>query len=84
MDIVSTIVSATSLLCILVISVRLFTLYKKRKNISWDVKQGVRCYSCKTDMIEDLGLDELKKFDKLIQIHDEYSKNPKSTFCPLW
>jgi hypothetical protein len=76
MDIVSTIVSAISLLCVLVISVKLFTLYKKRKNISWDVKQGVRCYSCKTDMIEDLGLDELKKFDKLIQIHDKYSSDP--------
>ncbi len=78
MDIVSAIVSIISLLCILVASVRLITLYRKRKNISWDVKQGVRCYSCKTDMIEDLGLDEVKKFEKLMEIHERFSKNPKS------
>jgi hypothetical protein len=77
MDIVSAIVSVISLLCILVASVRLITFYKKRKNINWDVKQGVRCYSCKTDMIEDLGLDEVKKFEKLMEIHDKYSNNLK-------
>jgi uncharacterized protein YpmB len=77
MDIVSTIVSVLSLLFIVIISVRLYTLFKRRKNISWDVKQGVRCYSCKTDMIEDLGLDEVKKFEKLMEIHDKYSKDPK-------
>lgn len=77
MDIVSTLVSVISLLCIVIISVSLYRVAKRRKNISWDVKQGVRCYSCKTDMIEDLGLDELKKFDKLMEIHDKYSKDPK-------
>ena len=77
MDIVSTIISVLSLLFIVIISVRLYTLFKRRKNITWDVKQGVRCYSCKTDMIEDLGLDQVKKFEKLMEIHDKYSMDPK-------
>lgn len=78
MDIVSTIVSAISLLCILVASVRLITLYKKRKNISWDVKQGVRCYSCKIDMIEESDLDYSEKLDKLKNIYERYTKDPKT------
>jgi hypothetical protein len=78
MDIVSAIVSATSLLCILVISVRLFTLYKKRKNISWDVKQGVRCYSCKSDMIEESDLDYSQRVYKLNEIYERYTKDSKS------
>jgi hypothetical protein len=78
MDIVSTIVSAISLICILVASVRLITFYKKRKNISWDVKQGVRCYSCKTDMIEESDLDYSEKLDKLNDIYERASKDPKS------
>jgi hypothetical protein len=73
MDIVSAIVSAISLLCIVIISVRLYTLFKRRKNISWDVKQGVRCYSCKIDMIS----SDLDYFDKLMEVHDKYSKDPK-------
>jgi hypothetical protein len=77
MDIVSTIVSAISLLCILVASVRLITLYKKRKNISWDVKQGVRCYSCKTDMIEESDLDYSEKLDKLKNIYERALKDTK-------
>ena len=78
MDIVSTIVSAISLLCIVIISVRLYTLFKRRKNISWDVKQGVRCYSCKTDMIEESDLDYSEKYDKLMKIYERASKDPKS------
>jgi len=77
MDIVSTIVSAISLLCILIISVRLYTLFKKRKNITWDVKHGVRCYSCKTDMIEESDLDYSKKYDKLDEIYKKAVKDPK-------
>jgi hypothetical protein len=77
MDIVSTIVSAISLLCILVVSVRLITFYKKRKNISWDVKQGVRCYSCKTDIVEKSDLDYSEKLDKLRDIYERFLKNPK-------
>ena len=70
MDIVSVIVSIISLLCIVIISVSLYRFTKRRKNIGWDVKQGVRCYSCKTDMIEESDLDYSKKYDKLMKIYE--------------
>jgi hypothetical protein len=78
MDIVSTIVSLMSLLCIVFISVSLYRLTKRRKNIGWDVKQGVRCYSCKTDIIEGSDLDYSEKLDKLKDIYERASKDPKS------
>lgn len=76
MDIVSTIVSALSLFFIIFISVKLYRLTKKRKNISWDVKQGVRCYSCKKDLLEDLS--EKDRNDKLMNVYEKASKDPKN------
>lgn len=75
MDIVSTIVSAISLLSILIISFRLFFLFKKRVNVTWDVKQGIRCYSCKIDLTE--NLDTQEKLDKLEEIYKKAIKDPK-------
>jgi hypothetical protein len=78
MDIVSTIVSVISLLCILFISINLYRFTKKRKNISWDVKQGVRCYSCKNNMIEESDLDYSQRIYKLNEIYERYTKDSKS------
>lgn len=78
MDIVSLILSILSLSFIIFVSVCLYRLSKKRKNIGWDVKQGIRCYSCKTDIIENSNLDQLEKLDKLKEIYERASKNPKS------
>lgn len=75
MDVVSGIVSIISLLCIVVISIRLYILFKKRKNVSWDVKQGIRCYSCKVDLTE--NLDTQEKYDKLDEIYKKAVKDPK-------
>ena len=72
MDVVSGIVSIISLLCIVVISIRLYILFKKRKNVSWDVKQGIRCYSCKVDLTE--NLDTQEKYDKLDEIYNKIDK----------
>jgi len=80
MDIVSAIVSIISLLCIVIISVSLYRFTKRRKNIGWDVKQGVRCYSCKTDIIEESDLDYSEKLDKLKDIYERASKDPNEDF----
>ena len=78
MEIISTIISGITLLFIILICFNLYRFSKKRKNISWDVKQGVRCYSCKTDMIEESDLDYSEKYDKLMKIYERASKDPKS------
>ena len=83
MDIISTIVSAISLLCILFICFTLYRFSKKKKNIGWDVKQGVRCYSCKTDIIEESGLDYLQKLDKLKDIYERAVKDSKKEYFQL-
>lgn len=72
---VSAIVSGISILCIVIVSIRLYILYKKRKSVGWDIRQGIRCYSCKNNIDEDLDIEE--KFNKLSAIYDKVRDNPK-------
>ncbi len=83
MEIISTIISGITLLFIILICFNLYRFSKKRKNIGWDVRQGVRCYSCKTDIIEESDLDYPKKLDKLKDIYERFSKYPKSEHLHL-
>jgi hypothetical protein len=38
------------LLFIIFSIIHIFTLFKKKKNISWEVNRGLRCYSCLKDL----------------------------------
>jgi len=76
MDLVSVIVSGLALVAIVFVSVSLFRLSRKRKNIGWDVKQGIRCYACKTDLLEDLS--ETDRYEKLMDVYEKASKDPKN------
>lgn len=76
MDLVSVIVSVLALVAIVFVSVSLFRLSRKRKNIGWDVKQGIRCYACKTDLLEDLS--ETDRYEKLMDVYEKASKDPKN------
>ena len=56
---------------------------KDRKNISWDVKQGVRCYSCKEEIFDESNIQteiqrEWQKLNKLRSIFDRIDINSKS------
>lgn len=56
---------------------------KNRKNISWEVKQGVRCYSCKEEIFNESNIQtelqrETQRLNKLRNIFDRVNENPKS------
>ena len=57
--------------------------YKDKKNISWDVKQGIRCYSCKEEIFDESNIQtelqrETQRLNKLRSIFVRTSDNPKS------
>lgn len=56
---------------------------KNRKNISFDVKQGVRCYSCKEEIFDESNIQteiqrETQRLNKLRDIFERLNRNPKS------
>jgi hypothetical protein len=56
---------------------------KNRKNISWEVKQGVRCYSCKEEIFNESNIQtelqrETQRLNKLRNIFDRIDIDPKS------
>ena len=72
-----------SLSTILLMGVYLNRRYKDKKNISWDVKQGIRCYSCKEKIFDESNIQtelqrETQRLNKLRSIFVRTSDNPKS------
>jgi hypothetical protein len=57
---------------------RVWRLHKTKESISWQIRQGVRCYCCKTDLIENSDLNPIEKVNKLRDIYERVSKNTKS------
>ena len=80
---ISTTFSIVSLLLMFFIIFRVWRLHKTKESISWQVRQGVRCYSCKTDIIEESGLDYLQKLDKLKDIYERAVKDSKKEYFQL-
>ena len=81
----STIRALISLSTILLMGVYFFInrRYKDKKNISWDVKQGIRCYSCKEEIFDESNIQtelqrETQRLNKLRSIFVRTSDNPKS------
>ena len=75
---ISTIFSLVSLLLMFFIIFRMWRLHKTKTSIGWEVRQGVRCYCCKTDLIENSNLNPVEKVNKLRDIYERVSKNTKS------
>ena len=75
---ISTTFSIVSLLLMFFIIFRVWRLHKTKESISWQVRQGVRCYCCKTDLIENSDLNPIEKLDKLRKTYERVSKDPKS------
>ena len=65
-----------SFLVMIVISVLTYRLHKKRTLITFDVQQGIKCYSCKQDIVPDK--DDLEKYTQLSSIYTRISQNEKS------
>jgi len=56
---------------------------KNRKNISFDVKQGIRCYSCKEEIFDESNIQsdiqrEWQRHNKLYSIFNRLNQDPKS------
>jgi len=56
---------------------------KNRKNISFDVKQGIRCYSCKEEIFDESNIQtdiqrEWQRLNRLQVVFDRLNLNPKS------
>ncbi len=56
---------------------------KNRKNISFDVKQGIRCYSCKEEIFDESNIQneiqrEWQKINRLQVVFNRLNLNPKS------
>ena len=60
----------------IVISILTFRLHKKRTLITFDVQQGIKCYSCKQDIVPDK--EDLEKYTQLSSIYTRISQNEKS------
>ena len=60
----------------IVISVLTYRLHKKKTLITFDVQQGIKCYSCKQDIVPDK--DDLEKYTQLSSIYTRISQNEKS------
>jgi hypothetical protein len=71
-----TILHVILFLFIVIIAIKLYRLSNRSKNINWEVKQGVRCYSCKIDITEESDL--YSKSIILKNIIHRISKDPKS------
>ena len=65
-----------SFLVMIVISVLTYRLHKKRTLITFDVQQGIKCYSCKQDILPDE--DGPDKLNQLTNIFTRVSQNEKS------
>lgn len=74
----STIFSLLSLVLMFFIIFRIWRLNKTKDSIGWQVRQGVTCYSCKTDLIENSNLGPIEKLDKLREVYKRVSNDPKS------
>jgi hypothetical protein len=62
----------------IIVSVLLFRLRKKKTLITFDVQQGIKCYSCKQDIIPDIEQNQLDKFNQLSGIYTRVSQDEKS------
>ena len=56
---------------------------RNRKNINWDVKQGIRCYSCKEEIYNESNIQteiqrETQRLTKLSKVFDRLNHDPKS------
>ncbi len=56
---------------------------KNRKNISFDVKQGIRCYSCKEEIFDESNIQtdiqrETQRLNRLHSVFDRLNQDPKS------
>jgi hypothetical protein len=60
----------------IVISVLTWRLHKKKTLITFDVQQGIKCYSCKQDIVPDI--DDLEKYTQLSNIYVRISQDEKS------
>ncbi len=67
-----------SFLVMIVISVLTYILHKKKTLITFDVQQGIKCYSCKQDIVPDIDQNQLDKFNQLSNIYTRVSQNEKS------
>ena len=65
-----------SFLIMIVISILTFRLHKKRTLITFDVQQGIKCYSCKQDIVPDI--EDLEKYTQLSSIYARISNDEKS------
>lgn len=65
-----------SFLVMIVISVLTYRLHKKKTLITFDVQQGIKCYSCKQDILPDE--DGPDKLNQLSNIYTRISQNEKS------
>ena len=68
--------SILSFLIMIVISVLTWRLHKKKTLIIFDVQQGIKCYSCKQDIVPDI--DDLEKYTQLSNIYVRISQDEKS------
>jgi len=59
----SVLISLVSLIITIIIYFASFRLMKKKKNISWDIKRGLNCYSCKESIVSvyDYTIDTKKE-----------------------
>lgn len=67
-----------SLLVMISVLVLLFRLRKKKTLITFDVQQGIKCYSCKQDIIPDIEQNQADKLVQLSGIFTRLSKNESS------
>lgn len=67
-----------SFLIMIIVSVLTYRLHKKKILITFDVQQGIKCYSCKQDIIPDIEQNQLDKFNQLSGIYTRVSQNEKS------
>ena len=65
-----------SFLVMIVISVLTYILHKKKTLITFDVQQGIKCYSCKQDIVPDT--EDLEKYTQLSSIYTRISNDEKS------
>jgi hypothetical protein len=67
-----------SLLVMITVLVLLARLRKKKTLITFDVQQGIKCYSCKQDIIPDIEQNQVNKFNQLSSIFTRVSQNERS------
>ena len=73
---ISFILSILSFLVMIIVSFLTIRLHKKRTLITFDVQQGIKCYSCKQDIVPDI--EDLEKYTQLSNIYKRISQDEKS------